>query len=166
MTQDVRKLKPSTDPWEEPEEEFVRRPREEIVDIFGEEKLQPRKISPWLVVKLQSLLTILFTIMSVLVSNEKNTNNPLVVSVLAGGIVGIVPTAIFALRLTFAEKARVSNTGTYVVALVSGEFIKIVTTVCMVVAFAWFVPDLQWLVMLGMYVVTLKCYWLAWFIKR
>lgn len=166
MAVDLTKLKPSTDPWEEPEEEFVRRPKEEIVGIFGEKKLQPKNISPWLVVKLQSLLTILFTIMSVLLSNEKSINNPFVLSVIAGGIVGVVPTAIFALRLTFAEKARVSNTGTYVVALVSGEFIKIVTTVCLVVAFAWFLPNLHWLVMLVMYVVTLKCYWLAWFIKR
>jgi ATP synthase protein I len=163
---DVTKLKTSTDPWEEPEEEFLRRSREEMVGILGEERLLPKKISPWLVVKLQSLLTILFTIMSVLISNEKSINNPLVLSVIAGGIVGVVPTSIFALRLTLAEKARGTNTGTYVVALVSGEFIKIVTTVCLVVAFAWFMTNLHWLVMLGMYVVTLKCYWLAWFIKR
>jgi ATP synthase protein I len=163
---DIKHLKPSTDPWEEPEEEFTRRSRDEIVGIFGEKKLQPKKISPWLVVKLQSLLTILFTIMSVLLSNEKSISNPLVMSVIAGGIVGVVPTAIFALRLTFAERAKASNTGGYVVALVSGEFIKIVTTVCLVAAFAWQLPGLDWLAMLAMYVVTLKCYWLAWFIKR
>lgn len=166
MAIDVKHLKPSTEPWDEPEEEFLRRPKEEIIGIFGEERLQPKKISPWLVVKLQSLLTILFTIMSVLVSNEKSINDPFVISVLAGGVVGIVPTAIFALRLTFAEKSKASNTGGYVVALVSGEFIKIVTTVCLVAALAWQMPNLHWLAMLGMYVVTLKCYWLAWFIKR
>jgi ATP synthase protein I len=104
--------------------------------------------------------------MSVLLSNEKSISNPLVMSVIAGGIVGVVPTAIFALRLTFAERAKASNTGGYVVALVSGEFIKIVTTVCLVAAFAWQLPGLDWLAMLAMYVVTLKCYWLAWFIKR
>lgn len=151
--------------WDEEIEEFPRRSRAEMVGILGEEKLLPKNISPWFIVKLQSLLTILFTIMSALGTNVISFD-PFWVSVLAGGLVGTIPTAIFALRLTLSEKTNNSHTGSYVIALVSGEFIKIVTTVCLVAALAWNVPNLQWLPMLGMYVMTLKCYWLAWYIKR
>lgn len=151
--------------WDEPEEVFVRRSQQEIVDILGADKLKPKIISPWLVVKLQSALTILFTILSVLGSNPVGMNS-YAISFLAGGIVGIVPTAIFATRLTLANRRQSSNAGGYVVALVSGEFIKIVTTVALVAAIAWNIPNLMWLPMLVMYVLTLKCYWLAWFLKK
>lgn len=156
---------PAPTDWDEPEEVYVRRSQQEIVEILGEEQLKPKIISPWLVVKLQSALTILFTILSVLGSYPVGMNS-LAVSFLAGGIVGIVPTAIFATRLSLVNRRQASNAGGYVVALVSGEFIKIVTTVALVAAIAWNVPNLMWLPMLGMYVLTLKCYWLAWFLKK
>lgn len=151
--------------WGEEDEDFPRRSKEEIARILGEENLLPKQISPWLVVKFQVALTILFTMLSVLGSNPVGWNQ-LAKSVLAGGVVGIVPTAIFALRLGMVKKTGIAQAGGYVVALVSGEFIKIVTTVCLVAALAWNVPNLGWLPMLGMYVLTLKCYWLAWLFKR
>lgn len=151
--------------WDEEEDNFPRRSKEEIARIVGEENLLPKQISPWLVVKFQVALTILFTILSVLGSNPVGWNQ-LAKSVLAGGVVGIVPTAIFALRLSMVKKTGIAQAGGYVVALVSGEFIKIVTTVCLVAVIAWNVPNLGWLPMLGMYVLTLKCYWLAWLFKR
>ena len=151
--------------WDEVEDEFPRRSKEEIARIVGDKNLLPKKISPWLVVKFQVVLTILFTILSVLGSSPVGWNL-LAKSVLAGGVVGIVPTAIFALRLDLANKAGKAHAGGYVVALVSGEFIKIMTTIGLVVAIAWNVPTLRWLPMLGMYVLTIKCYWLAWFYKN
>lgn len=154
-----------THDWDEEEEDFPRLSREEIARIVGEENLLPKQISPWLVVKFQIALTILFTMLSVLGSNPVGWNQ-LAKSVLAGGMVGVVPTAIFALRLGMVKKTGIAQAGGYVVALVSGEFIKIVTTVCLVALLAWNVPDLGWLPMLGMYVLTLKCYWLAWLFKR
>lgn len=151
--------------WDEEEDDFPRRSKEEIARIVGDENLLPKKISPWLVVKFQVVLTILFTMLSVLGSSPTGWN-VLAKSVLAGGVVGIVPTAIFALRLSLANKAGNTHAGGYVVALVSGEFIKIMTTVGLVVAIAWNMPNLSWLPMLGMYVLTIKCYWLAWFYKN
>lgn len=151
--------------WDEEEEEFPRRSKEEIARIVGEKNLLPKQISPWLVVKFQVALTILFTMLSVLGSNPVGWNQ-LAKSVLAGGVVGIVPTAVFALRLSMVKKTSKAAPGGYVVALVSGEFIKIVTTVALVAAIAWNVPELGWLPMLGMYVLTIKCYWLAWFFKQ
>jgi ATP synthase protein I len=151
--------------WDEEEDDFPRRSKEEIARIVGENNLIPQKISPWLVVKFQVVLTISFTILSVLGSNPVGWNQ-LAKSVLAGGIVGILPTAIFALRLSMEKKNETAQAAGFVVALVSGEFIKIVVTVCLVAALAWNVPNLGWLPMLGMYVLTLKCYWLAWLFKR
>jgi F0F1-type ATP synthase assembly protein I len=47
--------------------------------------------------------------------------------------------------------------------VVSGEFIKIAVTIALFVWAALGIPDLQWIPLLVTYLVTLKCYWLAWF---
>lgn len=147
------------------EDEYPRRSKEELIQLLGEEAFQKRTMSPLHIVKLQTFLTILFTMTAVLV-NKPIELNSIAISVLSGGLVGILPTALFTWRLSIAAHAKRPNANAFAVALVSGEFLKIVTTVGLVAVMAWKIPGLRWLPMLGMYILTLKCYLLAWFLKR
>lgn len=164
-TNSKREMRRELIDWDDEEEIFPRRSKEEIARILGDESLLPRRVSPWRIVKFQVVLTILFTILSVLGSSPVGWSQ-LAKSVLAGGVVGVVPTAIFALRLSLVKKTGQVQPGSYVVALVSGEFIKILATVVLVAIIAWNAPNLKWLPMLVMYILTLKCYWLAWFFDK
>jgi len=82
-----------------------------------------------------------------------------------GGLIGFLPSALFLLRLEAAKKNVKSSPGGYLTAVVSGEFIKILATILLFIGFALKQPDLKWIPLLVTYLVTLKCYLLAWFWK-
>jgi len=84
-------------------------------------------------------------------------------SALWGGLTGVFPAALFALRLEVAKQMKNQTPGNLLAAIVSGEFIKIALTIAMFVWVAFNYPDLKWIPLLVTYVITLKCYWLAWF---
>jgi ATP synthase protein I len=56
--------------------------------------------------------------------------------------------------------------GPSVVGLVTGEIIKIIATTAMFFLVIVFYPDLDWLPLLLTYVLALKCYWLAWILRK
>ncbi|MBU3621427.1 ATP synthase subunit I [Polynucleobacter sp. CS-Odin-A6] len=84
-------------------------------------------------------------------------------SALVGGLIGFLPSALFLVRLEAAKKNVKSSPGGYLAAVVSGEFLKIVATALLFIAFALKQPDLKWIPLLVTYFATLKCYLLAWF---
>jgi ATP synthase protein I len=86
-------------------------------------------------------------------------------SALVGGLIGFLPSALFLMRIEAAKKSVKSSPGGFLVAVVSGEFIKILATVVLFIGFALKQPDLKWIPLLVTYLATLKCYLLAWFWK-
>ncbi len=79
-----------------------------------------------------------------------------------GGLISVLPSALFLLRLELAKKSQLLNPGHYLAALVSGEFIKIAVTVMLFIGVAFLIPGVLWVPLLVTYVLALKCVWLAW----
>ena len=83
-------------------------------------------------------------------------------SAFLGGLISVLPSALFLTRLELAKKSQRLNPGSFLAALVSGEFIKIAMTLMMFVGIAYLVPDVLWVPLLVTYLLALKCVWLAW----
>jgi ATP synthase protein I len=83
-------------------------------------------------------------------------------SAFLGGLISVLPSSLFLMRLEMAKKSRKLNPGSFLAALVSGEFIKIVVTLMMFVGTAYFIPGVLWVPLLVTYLLALKCVWLAW----
>lgn len=83
-------------------------------------------------------------------------------SAFLGGLISVLPTALFLIRLELAKKSRRLNPGRFLAALVSGEFIKIATTLMLFIGVALLIPGVLWVPLLVTYVLALKCVWLAW----
>jgi ATP synthase protein I len=119
-------------------------------------------LSPWAVIGLQLVVTLLSALAWSIVGIPKGLSL-YTYSALLGGFIGFFPASLFALRLSAAKRMKNQNPGSLLAAIVSGEFIKIAVTIAMFVWVAFSYPDLQWIPLLVTYFVTLKCYWLAWF---
>jgi ATP synthase protein I len=142
--------------------------RAELEVILGSEALKPSRIS----VKRLFLLQALVTLLSCLawawsVKGKPYGLDSSAISSLLGGLIAIIPAGLFALRArllaTTANGSKV--VGSSIVGLVTGELIKIIATVAMFFLVIVFYPELDWLPLLLTYVLTLKCYLLAWFFK-
>lgn len=82
------------------------------------------------------------------------------VSALLGGLCYALPNALFALRLYAAsKKTGGANPTTFFV----GEFLKIITTIALLVAVVWLYHDLHWLAFLAGFIVVLKSYFILLF---
>jgi ATP synthase protein I len=80
---------------------------------------------------------------------------PAMFSAVLGGLCCVVPNGLFALRLfANAKRIAVANPMTFFI----GEFIKIALTVALLGATAWLYRDLNWLALLGGFIVALKSY--------
>jgi ATP synthase protein I len=79
-----------------------------------------------------------------------------------GGLVCVLPSALFLIRLELAKKTQITNPRKYVAALVSGELIKISVTLMLFLGVAYLIPGVLWVPLLVTYVLALKCVWLAW----
>jgi ATP synthase protein I len=85
-----------------------------------------------------------------------------------GGLIAIIPAGLFAIRARLLTK-KVIESGVArlaVAGLVTGEIIKIIATIAMFFLVIVFYPDLDWLPLLLTYVLALKCYWLAWILRK
>jgi ATP synthase protein I len=121
-------------------------------------------INSWRVILAQITITALLGVLWGIFT-EANTRSVYTYSALVGGLIGFLPSALFLLRLTAAKKNSKSNSGGYLAAVVSGEFIKILATFLLFIGFALKQPDLKWIPLLVTYLATLQCYLLAWFWK-
>lgn len=79
-------------------------------------------------------------------------------SALAGGAACVVPNGLFALRLAAAARRP---QGTTAATFFVGEFVKVVSTVALLLLVVWAYRDLVWLALIAAVIVTLKSYFVA-----
>jgi ATP synthase protein I len=148
--------------WDEPEEDVYRvLSKEEMVALQKNNALNHRPLSPWKILAAQIVVTVLsMVIWSVF--GEPVGVSLYTQSAFLGGLISVLPSALFLTRLELAKKTQILNPGNYLAALVSGEFIKIAVTLMLFVGIAYLVPGVLWVPLLVTYVLALKCVWLAW----
>lgn len=121
-------------------------------------------MSPWKVVTGQALVTITSMVICAYFLDGLRisvyTN-----SAFWGGLIGVLPSALFLLRLELAKRSPVPSPGKFLAALVSGEFIKLSVTIGLFIGVAFSYSEVKWVPLLITYLATLKCVWLAWFWK-
>ncbi|MBU3574470.1 ATP synthase subunit I [Polynucleobacter sp. UK-Mo-2m-Kol15] len=148
--------------WDEPEEEVYRvLSKEEMTALQASNAVKHPPLSPWRILAAQVVLTALsMAIWSIF--GEPAGVSLYTQSAFLGGLISVLPSALFLIRLELAKKAQVLNPGNYLAALVSGEFIKIVVTLMLFLGVAYWLPGVFWVPLLVTYVLALKCVWLAW----
>ena len=148
--------------WDEPEEEVYRvLSKEEMAALQASNAVKHPPLSPWRILAAQVVVTALsMAIWSFF--GEPTGISIYTQSAFLGGLISVLPSALFLIRLELATKAHVLNPGNYLAALVSGEFIKIVVTLMLFLGVAYWVPGVFWVPLLVTYVLALKCVWLAW----
>jgi F0F1-type ATP synthase assembly protein I len=140
--------------------------RSQAIEIFGESALSPKVVSPWQIVKFQSVLTIAFTIPSIVFGFAIYGSQNIAISILLGGLLGILPTVAFILRMELWKKAGLKDAKRYVGGLVKAEVIKITLSLTILIFVVRFFQGLHWMMFLGMYLITLQAYWLVGLIKN
>ena len=150
------------DDWDDLEEEAVRvYSKEEIVALQQSNAAKYRVLSPWKILLAQVLITaismVFWSIFGEPVGVSLYTQ-----SAFLGGLISVLPSALFLIRLELAKKSQRLNPGSFLAALVSGEFIKIAVTLMLFVGIAYLVPGVHWVPLLVTYLLALKCVWLAW----
>ena len=148
--------------WDELEEEVIRvYSKEEIVALQQSNATKYRSLSPWKIILAQVLITavsmVFWSFFGEPVGVSLYTQ-----SAFLGGLISVLPSALFLTRLELAKKTQKLNPGSFLAALVSGEFIKIAVTLMLFVGIAYLVPGVLWVPLLVTYLLALKCVWLAW----
>jgi len=143
--------------------EYKKLTRDQAKALFTENQLAAKITSPWQIVKLQSFLTIAFTIVAEVYSLIFDENN-LALSVLLGGILGVFPSIVFIIRIQAVKKSL--NARKFISSWMYAEVIKITLTLTIIIFVIRLVPNLNWLLFLGMFVVTLQSYWLIGLLKK
>ena len=72
-----------------------------------------------------------------------------------------LPSTVFAVRLSLGNRTAAGAVATFL----TGEFLKVAATVCILAIVAKFYSPLIWWAMILVCVVTLKSYFLAFFVK-
>ena len=150
------------DDWDEAGEDTYRvLTKEEMGVLQASNALKHPPLSPWKILAAQVVLTALSMVF------WSFFGDPIGISLYTqsaflGGLTSVLPSALFLIRLELAKKTQVLNPGNYLAALVSGEFIKIVVTLMLLLGIAYWVPGVFWVPLLVTYVLALKCVWLAW----
>jgi len=148
--------------WDEPEEEVIRvYSKEEIVALQQSNAAKYRALSPWKIVLAQMLITALSMVVWSIFGEPVGVSL-YTQSAFLGGLISVLPSTLFLIRLELAKKTQILNPGNYLAALVSGEFIKIVVTLMLFLGVAFLIPGVHWVPLLVTYVLALKCVWLAW----
>ena len=151
--------------WDEIEGDSYKTLSKEEMDALRRAK--PRKfasMNAWWVVLSQVIVTLAIAAACYVFSSLAD-KSVYTYSALVGGLIGFLPSALFLMRIEAAKKSVKSSPGSFLAAVVSGEFIKILATVVLFIGFALKQPDLKWIPLLVTYLATLKCYLLAWFWK-
>ncbi len=151
----------SWDVLDEQENAFKVYSREEMDALKRANRKAFFSLSPWVIIGLQVATTLAMALVWSIFANPQELR-PCFFSALLGGFIGFFPATLFALRLSVSKRQKNQNPGSLLAAVVSGEFLKIVVTIALFVGAALSIPDLQWIPLLITYLVTLKCYLLAW----
>ncbi len=149
------------DEWDEPEEVIRVYSKEEIVALRQSDATKYRALSPWKIILAQVLITaismVFWSIFGEPIGVSLYTQ-----SAFLGGLISVLPTALFLVRFELAKKSQRLNPGRFLAALVSGEFIKIAVTLMLFIGIAYYVPSVLWVPLLVTYLLALKCVWLVW----
>ena len=150
------------DDWDEPKEEVYRvLSKAEMVALQQSNAKKYPALSPWKIVLAQVLVTVVSMVVWSIFGEPVGVSL-YTQSAFLGGLISVLPSALFLTRLELAKKSQRLNPGSFLAALVSGEFIKIVLTLMLFLGVAYWVPDVLWVPLLVTYVLALKCVWLAW----
>jgi ATP synthase protein I len=149
-------------PWKEPEEPYRVYSSEEMQALLQTSAGKSRLTLPWGVVAGQMLATIVGALISYIFWDDGRIS-VYTLSAFTGGLIGVLPAALFLLRLEIARGAQRLTSGGFLSALVSGEVIKITATIAMFLWVAFNYAELKWIPLLLTYIVTLKCYLLGLF---
>ena len=150
------------DDWDDLEEEDIRvYSKDEIVALQQSNAAKYRILSPWKVLLAQVLITVISMVFWSIFGEPVGVSL-YTQSAFLGGLISVLPSALFLTRLEVAKKSQRLNPGSFLAALVSGEFIKIAVTLMMFVGIAYLVPGVLWVPLLVTYLLALKCVWLAW----
>ncbi|MBU9176089.1 ATP synthase subunit I [Burkholderia gladioli] len=141
------------DDWEAGQQDnnIVPLTRAEAEALFGPDVSRPSRVTPFRVVIVQVVLSLVATLAWWLFSKSPGAAAQ---SAMLGGAIGWVPSAVFAARLRFGG----ANT---VMGWMFGEALKLGVTIAMFTAVALRFPDVHWVPLLVTYLVALKTYWLA-----
>jgi ATP synthase protein I len=150
------------DPWQEPEEPYRVYSGEELQALLQTSNSKSKLTLPWRVVAAQVAVTILGALIACIFWDDRSIS-VYTYSAFLGGLIGVVPAALFLLRLEVARGAQRLTSGGFLSALVSGEVIKITATIAMFIWLAFNYAELKWIPLLLTYVGTLKCYLLGLF---
>ena len=118
-------------------------------------------LSPWKILAVQVAVTLLSMVIWSFFGGPVGVSL-YTQSAFLGGLISVLPSALFLARLEMAKKTQILKPGNYLAALVSGEFIKIAVTLMLFLGVAYMIPGVLWVPLLVTYVLALKCVWLAW----
>ena len=148
--------------WDEPEEEVIRvLSKAEMTALQESNALKHPPLSPWKILLAQIVVTALCMVFWSFFGEPVGLSL-YTYSAFLGGLISVLPSTLFVIRLELAKKSRMLNPGNFVAALVSGEFIKIAVTLMLFIGVAFLIPGALWVPLLVTYVLALKCVWLAW----
>ncbi len=151
-----------TNDWDEPEEEVYRvLSKEEMTALQASNAVKHPPLLPWKILAAQAVVTVLSMVIWSIFGEPVGVSL-YTQSAFLGGLISVLPSALFLIRLELAKSAQILNPGNYLAALVSGEFIKIVVTLMLFIGIAYWIPGVLWIPLLVTYVFALKCVWLAW----
>ena len=156
----MRKINPSTgyDDMDQAQDEVV------IKALSHDEAQALREknplLSPWVVLAVQAAMGLLVAAVVWLLTGRAAAGW----SALYGAAAVVIPGALFARGLM--SKVSLSKPGAAVAGFFMWEMVKIALTVAMLVAAPKLVENLSWLAMLAGFVVTMKAYWLALWLRR
>lgn len=137
--------------------------RTELEALLGPNALKPSRVTIRRILLMQLVVTLLSGLAWSAKGKPFTLDSPAISAVL-GGLAALVPALLFALR-TRVMTGGVNVAGASVLALVTGELLKIIATVAMFILVVVFYPGLVWFPLLLTYILALKCYWLAWVLR-
>jgi ATP synthase protein I len=138
--------------------------RAEMEALLGRALLRPSRVTVRGLLILQGLVTIISGLAWSATGNQFGLGSS-AISAIFGGLIAVVPGILFAARAKVLS-TRANALGLTVFALVTGELLKIIATIAMFILVIMFYPDLDWLPLLLTYVLALKCYWLAFILRK
>ncbi len=137
--------------------------KSELEALLGANALKPSRMTIGRILLMQVVVTLLSGIAWSAKGKAFSLDSPAISAVL-GGLAALVPALLFALR-TRMMTGGVNVAGASILALVTGELLKIIATVAMFILVVIFYPGLVWFPLLLTYILALKCYWLAWIFR-
>ncbi len=150
------------DEWDKSEEEVYRVYSKDEIDALQQRNASKyRALSLWKIILAQVLITVISMVIWSIFGEPVGVSL-YIQSAFLGGLISVLPSALFLTRLELAKKSQRLNPGSFLAALVSGEFIKIAVTLMLFVGIAYLVPGVLWVPLLATYLLALKCVWLVW----